>query len=141
MSSCVPYRRVAAVLLLAAAVPVHGANTEPRKAAEVPPADASFVTMQSIDAPIVDAGRVDGVLHVTITVQAKSEDEAAALTKRMPELRAAALPATIEFARLRASRFAPVDVERLAATITLPVKRVDATVDKVLIVKVSATEA
>jgi hypothetical protein len=133
-------RAVVAVMLLTAAMPVQATNTDPRKAAEVPPADATFVALEPIDAPIVDGGRVDGVLHVTIVVQAKTSEDAAGLAKRMPELRAAALPAAIEFARLRASRFAPVDVMRLAATLASPVKRIDHAIDKVLIVKVSATQ-
>jgi hypothetical protein len=135
----VPYRRVSALLLVAAALPAQAANTDPRKPAELPPADATFVPLQPIDVPIVDAGRIDGVLHVSIVVQARSEQDAAALTERMPELRAAALPAAIEFARLRASRFAPVDVSRLAETIAPPVRQVNAAIAKVLIVKVSAT--
>ncbi|MEE4452380.1 hypothetical protein [Novosphingobium resinovorum] len=127
-------------VLLAWAVPALPANTDPRKPAEMPPADPTFLPMEQIDAPIVDGGQVDGVLHVTITVQARTEDDAAALGKRMPELRAAALPAAIEFARLRASRFAAVDVARLAEMLTPPLKRVDPAIDKVLIVRVSATE-
>jgi hypothetical protein len=140
MPFAVPSRRAVAALLLAAAVPAQAANTDPRNAAELLPVDTSFLALEPIDAPIVDGGRVDGVLHVTLVVQAKSEEAAAALAKRMPELRAAALPAAIEFARLRASRFAPVDVTRLAATIASPVKAVDPAIAKVLIVRVSASE-
>lgn len=131
---------VAALLPLAWAAPALPANTDARKAVELPPPDASFLAMEQIDAPIVDGGRMDGVLHVLVTVQAKSGDDAAAIGKRMPELRAAALPAAIEFASLRASRFSPVDVERLAEMIEAPVKQIDPTIDKVLIVQVSATE-
>ncbi len=136
----VRHRLALAALLLAASVPAGAANTEPRKFAEVPPADPTFVALQPVHVPIVDGGRIDGVLHVTIVVQARTAVEAAALTPRMPQLRAAALPAAIEFARLRASRFAPVDVPRLAAMIAAPVKAVDAGIDKVLITRVSATE-
>ncbi|PNU01864.1 hypothetical protein [Novosphingobium guangzhouense] len=127
-------------LLLLWAGPGLGANTDPRKAVELPPIDPSFLPMEPIDVPIVDGGRLDGVLHVSITLQAKGADEAAELGKRMPELRAAALPAVIEFARLCASRFAPVDVERLSAMVAPPVKRVAAGIDKVLIVKVYAAQ-
>lgn len=131
---------LAAAMLLATAMPLQAANNDARKAADVPPADPTFLPLDPIDAPIVDGGQVDGVLHVTIVVQAKTPEDAAALAKRMPELRAAALPAAIEFARLRASRFAPVDVTRLAAALGPAVKRIDKAIDKVLIVKVSATE-
>ncbi|MGF7154983.1 hypothetical protein [Novosphingobium gossypii] len=141
-TGCVKVARagMAALLPLAWAAPALPANTDARKAVELPPPDASFLAMEQIDAPIVDGGRMDGVLHVLVTVQAKSGDDAAAIGKRMPELRAAALPAAIEFASLRASRFAPVDVARLAEMIEAPVKRIDPTINKVLIVQVSATE-
>ncbi|WP_374410596.1 hypothetical protein [Novosphingobium colocasiae] len=131
---------IVGLLPLTWATPVLPANTDPRKAVELPPPDASFLAMDQIDAPIVDSGHVEGVLHVTVTVQAKSGEEASAIGKRMPQLRAAALPATIEFASLRASPYAPVDVERLAQMIATPVKQADPTIAKVLIVQVSATE-
>lgn len=129
-----------ALLPLVWSTPAFPANTDPRKAMELPPPDASFLAMDQIDAPIVDAGHVEGVLHVMVTVQAKTGEEAAAIGKNMPALRAAALPAAIEFASLRASPFAPVDVEKLATMIAAPIKQADPGVDKVLIVQVSATE-
>lgn len=131
---------IAALLPLAWAAPALPANTDARKAVELPPPDASFLAMEQIDAPITDGDRIDGVLHVLVTVQAKPGEDAGAIGKRMPELRAAALPAAIEFASLRASRFSAVDVEKLAQMIADPVRRVDPAIEKVLIVQVSATE-
>lgn len=140
MYSLRPCCALISALLLLWAAPVLAANTDPRKAEELPPPDPIFLSLDPIAAPIVDGGTVDGVLHVSIVVQAKSAEEATDLGKRVPKLRAAALPAAIEFARLWASRFTPVNVERLGAMLTTAVKRADASVDKVLIVRVSARE-
>ncbi|WP_313433910.1 hypothetical protein [Novosphingobium sp.] len=131
-------RPVIACTLAAAAAT--SAQAETKKADAVPPPDPSFVVMEPIDAPIVDSGRIDGVLHLSITVKTKSAENAAELAKRMPELRAASLAAAIEFARLHASPYTPVNVARLSAMMAPPIKRLDKGIEKVLIVKVSADE-
>ncbi len=131
-------RPVIACTLAAAAAT--SAQAETKKADAVPAPDPSFVVMEPIDAPIVDSGRIDGVLHLSITVKAKSAENAAELAKRMPELRAASLAAAIEFARLHASPYTPVNVARLSAMVAPPLKRLDKGIEKVLIVKVSADE-
>ncbi|GEM_PF-1100606 len=138
---------VATVAATAAAVPTQAetgqtgtGKTEAKKADPIPPPDPSFVVMEPIDAPIIDSGRIDGVLHLSLAVKTKSAENAAELTKRMPELRAASLAAAIEFARLHASPYAPVNVARLSAMMAAPIKRLDRGIEKVLIVKVSADE-
>src|SRR5690606_25654111 len=68
----------------------------------------TFVAMDEISVPIIDASRIDGVLRISITLQAQDTQAAAKLAKRMPELRAAGLSVAIEFARLHASPFTPV---------------------------------
>ncbi|TDW65275.1 hypothetical protein EDF57_103458 [Novosphingobium sp. PhB55] len=134
--------RLAALLAasLAATAVTTPALAEAKKPDPLPPPDPSFVVMEPIDAPIVDSGRLDGVLHVSITVKTKSAANAAELAKRMPELRAASLAAAIEFARLHASPYTPVNVARLSAMMAPPIKRLDKGIEKVLIVKVSADE-
>lgn len=102
---------------------------------------ATFVTMDEISVPIVDTARIDGVLRIRIVLQAHDTDGAAILARRMPELRAASLAAAIEFARLHASPFTPVDVRKLTATLAPTLRGVDANIAKVLIVKVSALAA
>jgi hypothetical protein len=97
-----------------------------------------FVTMEEISVPIVDASRLDGVLRVSIVLQARDVQEAANLARRMPELRAAGLSAVIEFARLHATPFTPVDVRKLSAALTPALVGVDRGITRVLIVKVSA---
>lgn len=105
------------------------------------PEAASFVIMEEISVPIVDAGRLDGVLRVSIVLQAHDVGGGANLARKMPELRAAGLSATIEFARLHASPFTPVDVNKLSAALTPALLGIDAGIAKVLIVKVSALAA
>ncbi|WP_052018335.1 hypothetical protein [Novosphingobium lindaniclasticum] len=129
-----------AALLAAAVAAAAPALADTKKADPIPPPDPSFLVMEPIDAPIVDSGRIDGVLHLSIAVKTKSADDAAGLAKRMPELRAASLAAAIEFARLHASPYTPVNVARLSAMIAPPIKRLDKGIEKVLIVKVSADE-
>jgi hypothetical protein len=97
--------------------------------------------MDEISVPIIDASRINGVLRVSITLEAGDAVSAAELGGRMPELRAAALAATLEFARLHASPFAPVDVSRLAAALTPALSHVSPSISRVLIVKVAAHEA
>lgn len=132
----------ASVAAMATAAPTQAEtkNAEGKKPDPIPPPDPSFVVMDPIDAPIVDSGRIDGVLHLSLAVKMKSAENAAELSKRMPELRAASLAAAIEFARLHASPYAPVNVARLSAMMAPPIKRLDKGVEKVLIVKVSADE-
>ncbi|HUD95462.1 hypothetical protein [Sphingobium sp.] len=111
----------------------------PGHAAEVQGTD--FVTMDEISVPIVDASRVEGVLRVSIVLQMRDADGATRLAQRMPELRAAGLSAAVEFARLHASPFTPVDARKLAAAMTPALSRVDAGIAKVLIVRLSAFTA
>ncbi|HSX54535.1 MAG TPA: hypothetical protein VLG14_04480 [Sphingomonas sp.] len=100
-----------------------------------------FVAMDEISVPIVDAGRIDGVLRVSIVLEARDTAGAADLARRTPELRAAGLGAAIEFARLHASPFTPVDVRRLSEALAPALRRVDPAIARVLIVKVSALAA
>jgi hypothetical protein len=102
---------------------------------------ATFCNMKEISVPIVDAGRVDGVLRVTLVLEARDAIGVAELDRRMPELRAAALAEAIEFARLYASPFTPVDARKLAASLTPALRRVSPSIKRVLIVKVAAQMA
>ncbi|WP_176594179.1 hypothetical protein [Sphingobium sp. EM0848] len=108
----------------------------PAYAQEMP--GATFVVMEEISAPIVDASRVDGLLRVSLVLQVRDAHGAARLARRMPELRAAGLAAAIELARLHGSPFTAVDANRLTAALTPVLQRVDGRITKVLIVKLSA---
>jgi len=119
------------VASVAGAVPGH---------AQQAPAE-QFVAMDEISVPIVDAGRIDGVLRVSIVLEARDTAAAAGLARRMPELRAAGLGAAIEFARLHASPFNAVDVRKLSEVLAPALRRIDPAIARVLIVKVSALAA
>lgn len=101
----------------------------------------NFVAMNEISVPIVDAGRIDGVLRVSITLQAQDATSAARLAQRMPDLRTAGLNALIEFARLHASPFKAVDVHKLSAALTPALSKIDPAIQTVLIVSASARTA
>ncbi len=100
-----------------------------------------FVKLNEITTPIFGESRVEGALSVTLIVQAADQKTADALKAQMPELRAVSLAATLEFARLYASGFLPVNAERLSADLNAALKRNHPGIVRVLIVKVGAVPA
>lgn len=114
------------------------AGMAPAATQAVPFNPDNLVKLEQIDTPIVDAGRIDGVMHVQLVVETKSAANASGLSKRMPELRAASLAASIEFARLRASPFTALNVSQLSQTLTPALQRVDPDISRVLIVRATA---
>lgn len=114
------------------------AGMAPEATQAVPFNPANLVKLEQIDTPIVDAGRIDGVMHVQLVVETDSAATANDLSGRMPELRAASLAASIEFARLRASPFTALDVSKLSQTLTPALKQVDPGISRVLIVRATA---
>lgn len=128
--------RTAIVAGLLLAVPVSAVET-------VTNADTAFdsgalVQLEDIQTPIIDSGRLDGVLDVALVVQARTPVDAAALKTRLPELRAAALSGAMEFSRLYASPFAPVDARKLRAELSETIRQVDPAITDVLVVRVGA---
>ena len=80
-------------------------------------------------------------LCVTLVLEAADAAGASALETRLPECREAALAASIEFARLRASPSSPVDAQRLANDLSIALRPVDRAIAAVLLVEVSARRA
>jgi len=103
--------------------------------------DPQFVTMSEITTPIFGESRIEGALSVTLVLEASSADVAGALRGRMPELRATALTAALEFSRLYASGYTPVDAARLSADLNAAMKRAHPGIARVLIVKINAVPA
>jgi len=101
-------------------------------------AQVHFVDMDEISVPIVDGARVDGTLHVKLVIDAADAESANRLNENQPALRQAALSASLEFARLQASAFAPVDVSALDAALSAAISAIDKAGSRVLIVEVSA---
>jgi hypothetical protein len=101
----------------------------------------TFVPLDEITTPIFGDSRIEGALSVTLVIEAKDAQTAAALKTQMPSLRASSLAATIEFARLYASGFLPVNAERLGADLTAGLKRDHPGIVRVLITRVMAVPA
>jgi len=127
-----------AAILAAALLAGSGASATPRQGMEM---DARFVALDEIATPILSQSRIEGTLSVTLVLRATSVDTARTLRKRMPELRAASLAATMEFSRLYASGYTTIDVARLSGDLNAALKRVDPGVERVLIVSLSALPA
>lgn len=130
---------IRSTLTVSAVAAASFAVAAPGHAQELPA--APYVAMDEISVPIIDAGRIDGMLRVSIVLEARDTAGAASLARKMPELRAAGLGAAIEFARLHASPFTPVNVHKLAGTLEPALRGVDGTIARILIVKVSARAA
>lgn len=98
----------------------------------------SLVPMNEIAVPIIDAGELQGTLRFTLVLRAPDAAVAAELATWQPRLRMAALGAGLEFARLRASPFRPVDVSRLSQALDVALHTVHPGVQQALIVRVMA---
>ncbi len=105
------------------------------------PVDGYFVKLSEITTPIFGENRVEGALSVTLVLQATDTNAAEALGEKLPELRAVSLATTLEFARLHASGFLPVNAEQLSAELNTALKRNHPGIVRVLIVKVGALPA
>ncbi len=138
-----PSRQAKAAALAAAFSAVSLPGGAPGLAATAASARPAFdpktlVALDAIEAPIIDSGDLDGVVKVSLRVQMHTPEEAEALSARIPELRAALLAGTMEFARLYGSPFNAVDVARLRAMLTEAAKKVDPQIDTVLILSAGA---
>ena len=110
------------LVILPAALALMGARSAEPGAA----ADAAIVSMEPFSVPIVDGGRVQGMLDVKLALRAAATD-ASELDSAMPGLRAAVRSAVAEHARLYASPWQAVDAAALtgaldkAAAVSSPV--------------------
>lgn len=98
----------------------------------------ALVPMEEIAVPILDGARLEGVLRFTLVLRAHDAQAAASIGKQLARLRAAALVAGLDFARMRASPYRAVDVAQLARSLDSALKQADPGVDKALIVRVGA---
>lgn len=102
---------------------------------------SAFLSVDDITTPIFSTGGIDGSLSMSVAIQTSNETMVRELREKMPELRAAILTSTLEFSRLYASGFTPVDAERLDGELSSALKRVHPGAEKVLILKLSANPA
>ena len=97
-----------------------------------------FVQMPEIVVPIIDGDRIDGRLTFDVVIAAVDEPGSTRISAAAPELRAAAVMAGMEFARLEASALGPVDAQALAARLSTSIKRLDPAITAILVQKVRA---
>lgn len=102
-------------------------------AAPVP--DAAFKSLAPVTVAIVDGGQIQGQLKVSLAVSGADQ---AALDRGVPLIRAAAISALSEHARLRATPYAPVNAEALSRDLDQSVRHAAPGVSKVLLVRVEA---
>ena len=102
------------------------------------PVELHLVTLQELEVPIVDSGRMDGTLRVKFVVNAVDAHAAESLEQRQPELRSLALGAATEFSRIYASGLSPVNAEILKAKARAALQRAHPEIADVLVVQVSA---
>lgn len=100
-----------------------------------------YVPLDTIEVPIVGSDRIEGSLRVKLVLDASDAGSADALAGRVPQLRAAAVAAAMEFSHLYASGLTPVDAQLLRSTLTAALKRQDPDVARVLVVEVAAEAA
>ncbi|TFI57106.1 hypothetical protein E2493_16885 [Sphingomonas parva] len=98
-------------------------------------AGGAFVPLEDVVVPIVSSDRVEGTLRVRMVVETADE---AAVSERLPELRAASLAAAVEHSRLYASALAPVNAEQLGGDMTAALKQANPAVGRVLLTEVGA---
>jgi hypothetical protein len=115
------------------------AGSDMALAAKAP--EPHLVSLTEIIAPIVGRSRVEGTLSVSLVLEASAPEIADMLKARMPEVRATALTVTLEFARLYASGFTPVDARRLSADLNAALKKLQPGIARVLIVRLGAVTA
>ena len=129
------------IALLAAAALANAAIAAAAPEGAEPRGEAHFVPMDELSVPIVDGARADGTLRVKLVLDMADAAAAEEAGARLPALRANALAAAMEFARLYASPMTPVNVDRLASGMTTALRRGDGRVARVLVVEVEASRA
>lgn len=103
-----------------------------------PPSDAAIKPLAPMAVAIVDSGQIQGQLKVSLAVSGADE---ASLDQNIPLIRAAAISALSEHARLRATPYAAVNAEALSRDLDQAVRQAVPTVAKVLLIRVQAQPA
>ena len=101
--------------------------------------EVHLVPMDEIRVPIIDGNRADGALRLKLVLEAADGAAAEKATASLPVLRSTAVASALEFARLYASPFMPVDASRLSEEMTTALRTQDSGISRVLLVEVAAT--
>ena len=104
-----------------------------------PHGPAALVELGSLDVPIVDHGRVRGMLSLKLAMEAQDASAAQEMEAALPLLRASALEGAGEFARLYASPVNAVDNQRLVDFVGSAIRRGHPQVRQVLVVESRAS--
>lgn len=126
-------RAIAALPLVVVSTGASGGETAPAHAAP------QYVALDPFIIPIIDSDRLTGNLRLTIVIDAGDAASAEKMKLRLPLLRQAAMGSAIDFARLHASPFLPVNAELLESNLTAAMAGPDLGRARVLITEVSAT--
>jgi flagellar basal body-associated protein FliL len=120
------------------AIAAGGLASASASAPGVTPVELHLVSLDELEVPIVDSGRLDGTLRVKFMVNAVDAHAADALEQRQPELRSLVLGAATEFSRIYASGLSPVNAEILKTKARAALQRSHPEIADVLILQVSA---
>lgn len=101
--------------------------------------EPALLTVDEIQTPIFGASRIEGTLNLALAVEASDKVVADQLRDKMPLIRSALLASSIEYSRLHVSGLAPVNAERLNAALNASVKGMSPGIERVLLLRVSAS--
>lgn len=134
--------KLAAFGLVAVAVPLPAGQAQASNgAASVGEISGLYlVSMDEIVVPIIDSDRMSGTLRFKLVLDASDAKMAERVTQYLPMLRAAAVSAGLEFARLNASGLRAVNAEQLDRDLTTAIKATEPGVSRVLLVEVRASQ-
>jgi hypothetical protein len=122
----------------ATALAVGMASTSAGGAVEQPAAEPMVVDMATVEVPIVDGDKIQGLLRVKLAMNAVDPAGMDTVTASLPRLRATALVTMVEFARLYASPFRVIDNARLSQSLNDALRREEPKVANVLLLEVAA---
>lgn len=131
-----PPRFARAIAALPLAIVSTGASGGESEAAHAAP---QYVALDPFVLPIVDSNRLTGNLRLKIVLDGGDAAGAERLKQRLPLLRQAAMGSAMDFARLHASPFLPVNAELLEGNLATAMAGPDLGQARILITEVSAT--
>ena len=129
---------VSAAVVGAGASAVSSLASAPRPASS-PASEPHLVTISDIVVPVIDAERMNGRLSFDIVIAATDADAATRLATRVARLRSTTIESGLEFSRLYVSGLRPVDAQLLAGDLTKSLRAANPDIDRVLVVKVTAS--
>lgn len=103
--------------------------------------EAALIDLGALAVPIVDHGHVRGTLAFKLVAEAGDASAGERMRAALPILRAAAVQAGGDYARLYASPTEPVDTERLSRALLSALQKSQSDLKQVLVVESRSTPA